>query len=327
MSMLLDISILVTCHNKLTFLDGFADQIKNLRHFSPEIIIVDDFSTDGSYENLVELLKLYPEINLSQNQTNLGSAASRNLAIDKATREYIFFWDIDDHIDPSILSVMLQSIKIEKVDLCRGTFVEFESQKVLSQKVPDFTLIQTPIAQYYNELANDMGYWRYLYSLAFLKRNRIVFFPTNSQLSRGTFILDDVFFMIQIAASVGSLSLLPNSPPVYFYSTTEHSYSSWKRFQTQAQWFPRASLLFLEQIQGNSSFDPKIVSELLMKKCISHMRYLRLSNWLSSSLDFAILARRLDSKKTFLQTLWLLTSTFNFALRNSVKALTQIKDR
>lgn len=63
-----------------------------------EIIIVDDGSTDGTFESCQKLVKKYNNIKLLQhkNGQNKGSGASRNAGIKEASNELIAFLDSDD---------------------------------------------------------------------------------------------------------------------------------------------------------------------------------------------------------------------------------------
>ena len=60
------------------------------------MIWVDDCSSDGTYDRLLEYSKKHNNIILVRNETNRGSGHSRNRGLDLATGEYISFLDSDD---------------------------------------------------------------------------------------------------------------------------------------------------------------------------------------------------------------------------------------
>lgn len=60
-----------------------------------EIIIVDDGSIDGSYEEIRKMSLSFPEIKLIQTLTRRGIPRSRNIGIEVAKGDYIAFLDID----------------------------------------------------------------------------------------------------------------------------------------------------------------------------------------------------------------------------------------
>ena len=61
-----------------------------------EIIVVDDASTDGSLPDLERWSRGHANVVLLVNDCNVGVAASRNVALTKATREFVWFVDHDD---------------------------------------------------------------------------------------------------------------------------------------------------------------------------------------------------------------------------------------
>lgn len=72
-----------------------------------EFVIVDDCSTDGSYEKALEYVKNSTlNIALYKNDTNCGPGITRNNAIKKSKGEYITFMDSDDYFDASFWNVI-----------------------------------------------------------------------------------------------------------------------------------------------------------------------------------------------------------------------------
>ena len=65
-----------------------------------EIIVVDDCSSDRTIIVLNEIAKVTPEVTVLSNEKNSGVAVSRNLIIDKASGEFLAFFDDDDQSVP-----------------------------------------------------------------------------------------------------------------------------------------------------------------------------------------------------------------------------------
>ena len=105
------ISIITPAYNcKLLFQRTFESVIK--QSFSIwEWIIVDDCSTDGSFEYIKELTKDDDRILVLQTPKNSGTSAARNLGLKHATGRYITFLDSDDLLDPNYLECQLEFIK------------------------------------------------------------------------------------------------------------------------------------------------------------------------------------------------------------------------
>jgi len=67
-----------------------------------EIIFIDDGSVDGSAEILDEYISKYTNL-LVVHKVNGGVSAARNIALDLAQGEYIWFIDSDDFIEKNVL--------------------------------------------------------------------------------------------------------------------------------------------------------------------------------------------------------------------------------
>lgn len=76
-----------------------------------EIIIVDDFSTDGTREFLKEWTPQFKEINLILNKKNLGAGQSRNIGMEAAKAPIIGVCDSDDVYCDEHAALILQHFK------------------------------------------------------------------------------------------------------------------------------------------------------------------------------------------------------------------------
>lgn len=87
------VSILIPLYNAEQYIAETITSITNQSYANIELIIVDDGSTDNSYE----LAKAYAseKVNVFQ-QANKGACAARNKALELSTGEYIVFFDADD---------------------------------------------------------------------------------------------------------------------------------------------------------------------------------------------------------------------------------------
>lgn len=87
------VSILIPLYNAEKYIAATIDSILNQSYNNIELIIVDDGSTDNSYEiaqsYASEKVKIYQ-------QPNSGGCVARNKAFELATGDYIVFFDADD---------------------------------------------------------------------------------------------------------------------------------------------------------------------------------------------------------------------------------------
>ena len=87
-----------------------------------EIIIVDDCSTDQTYDVCKEYQSRYSNIVLIQNDQNIGQGLSRNKGIEAASGKYLSFVDSDDTISQYMYSDMLSLAYRGEYDIVRCGF-------------------------------------------------------------------------------------------------------------------------------------------------------------------------------------------------------------
>lgn len=102
------VSIVVPVYNAEKFISRTIDSILEQTYNNIEVILVDDGSTDRSYEICNRYAKYNSNILLLY-QKNSGPGAAKNSGIKKSTGEYILFLDCDDTlIDDAIQNLVMQ---------------------------------------------------------------------------------------------------------------------------------------------------------------------------------------------------------------------------
>jgi glycosyltransferase involved in cell wall biosynthesis len=97
------VSIIIPVYNGEKYIDKCMDKVLKQTYRYLEIILVDDGSTDDSgnicdeYAREDERVKVY-------HQTNGGASAAKNKGILNARGKYVVFVDIDDEIEPNMIS-------------------------------------------------------------------------------------------------------------------------------------------------------------------------------------------------------------------------------
>ena len=66
-----------------------------------ELVIVDDCSTDGTWDTLQRLAAQFPQIQLYRQPRNRGKGAAVRMAVEKATGDFSLIQDADLEYDPS----------------------------------------------------------------------------------------------------------------------------------------------------------------------------------------------------------------------------------
>ncbi|MEJ5166724.1 MAG: glycosyltransferase, partial [Thermoanaerobaculia bacterium] len=99
------ISVIIPTYNRKEFLKETLDSVLKQKEVEKEIIVVDDGSTDGTYEEI----KNYPIRYFFQE--NKGPASARNLGILASKGKFIAFLDSDDLWLEDKLSLQLKFFK------------------------------------------------------------------------------------------------------------------------------------------------------------------------------------------------------------------------
>ena len=111
------ISVIIPLYNKEKFIKKTINSLTNQDYNNLEIIIVDDCSTDNSFEIVSNLIRNRSKIKLYKNSKNSGVSFSRNEGLSKATGEYILFLDADDYIiDSNFFKIIEKNIELSNPD-------------------------------------------------------------------------------------------------------------------------------------------------------------------------------------------------------------------
>jgi glycosyltransferase involved in cell wall biosynthesis len=105
------VSVLTTVHNREKYLGQCIESVLASSFSDFEYIIVDDCSTDRSYEIAHDYSKLDSRIRLHRNEETLGDYPNRNRAAELARGNYLKYLDSDDYIYPHGLGVMAEMIE------------------------------------------------------------------------------------------------------------------------------------------------------------------------------------------------------------------------
>ena len=116
------ISIVVPCFNEIETIKKITSKIVNaLNKYQYEILVIDDCSTDGSFEILNEIQSNNKNIKILSNSKNLGKGASLRKGFEEATGEIICIQDADLEYDPIDLIKMINLIIEGSADVVFGS--------------------------------------------------------------------------------------------------------------------------------------------------------------------------------------------------------------
>ncbi|SEH23229.1 glycosyltransferase family 2 protein [Selenomonas sp. KH1T6] len=101
-----EISVIVPLYNARKYLQEAIDSVLAQTFQDFEIIVVDDCSTDGSWELVNRLYGENEKISLYRHEGNKTAGGARNTGLEHAKGKYIAFLDSDDLYMPETLEIM-----------------------------------------------------------------------------------------------------------------------------------------------------------------------------------------------------------------------------
>lgn len=112
------VSVIVPTYNSEKFICQSLDSVVEQFYCDWEIIIVDDCSTDRSYEIAQQYSSKDNRIKAIRLNQNSGAAIARNTGIKLAQGRYIAFLDSDDIWLPNKLEIQIKFMQRNNIDFC-----------------------------------------------------------------------------------------------------------------------------------------------------------------------------------------------------------------
>lgn len=145
-------SLIITVYNNLKGIQVLEKDLNIYKRFFDEIIIIDDHSTDGSWEALKKCQS--ENIIIKQNIYNSGRPSEpRNIGINLASKEFITFLDIGDSISEDYLNFTFKDIRNNKSNIYSGIKTTYKSSSIpyiSNNSKPFFINISKYILNYKN---------------------------------------------------------------------------------------------------------------------------------------------------------------------------------
>ena len=174
-----------------------------------EVILVDDCSTDDTYERLLEFCTNRAWAHAFQLEKNSGSpSAPRNLGLTKASGDYIIYLDSDDEIIVEGVAAALSLAESSGADLVRAPLIRFDGSKsVVMNQIDCWSGLSGKHAKAKAVVRFHSTTPTAVYSRRFLVRNRLLW-PTDLHMA------EDAVFLYS-ALSIGTVEYSPE--PIYIY--------------------------------------------------------------------------------------------------------------
>ncbi len=123
------ISVIIPFYNIGEYVLKTIESLKSQTYKNFEVIFINNCSTDNSLEIIKEQLKTvafsYKIINRTRNE---GPSSARNIGIDNANGDYVFFLDADDYIRSETFEKVIDVFEKENSDMAFFQFVRVDEK-------------------------------------------------------------------------------------------------------------------------------------------------------------------------------------------------------
>jgi len=133
------VSLVIPMFNAETTIEQCILSIKRQTYSNLQIIIVDDNSTDHSLAKLSNLVKDDQRFQIIKQSLNQGASVARNVGIDNAKGQYLFFLDADDWIEPGAIELLVNLAIQSGCDFVCANHIQDVNGKFRKKQAVDFT--------------------------------------------------------------------------------------------------------------------------------------------------------------------------------------------
>ena len=213
------VSIIIPAYNCQNTIIETIESIEMQTYTNCEIIIINDGSTDETSKVLKNLSKKYSNL-IIKNIKNAGVSNARNIGIELANGEYIMFADADDMYVKDTVSIMLEKITNNGVDMVScgyqkksdtdGKLVDKYIDKKIYDNIEAY-IQDTQSAELFNVV------WNKIYRNDIIKLHNITFHVNND-------FGEDLCFNIDYIRNCKSAMNIPEILYIYKYGQNGLNY-------------------------------------------------------------------------------------------------------
>ena len=159
------VTIGIPCYNAARWVGQAIQSALDQRGVEPEVIVVDDGSTDGS----VAVMRSFGERVRVIEGGHQGANHARNLVLENANSEWVQYLDADDYLEPGKISTQLHEADHTADVIYSPVLIETDGKRETSQTSPDADIFtqwirwhipQTGGALWRRDSQRRVGGWR-----------------------------------------------------------------------------------------------------------------------------------------------------------------------
>ena len=164
------ISVVIPIYNVAPYLKECLDSVINQTYQNLQIILVNDGSTDESEKIAMDYLN-DPRVELITTD-NGGLSRARNIGLEKAIGEYIYFIDSDDYIDLGFIKEMINIALEYDVEFVCNEQIVYVGKFLGRKKINKEAKILTPNSR---NMSIGGSIWRCLFAKSLIDRSGVKF--------------------------------------------------------------------------------------------------------------------------------------------------------
>ncbi|MFI6087517.1 CDP-glycerol glycerophosphotransferase family protein [Streptomyces sp. NPDC051218] len=210
-----DVSVVVIVYNDAERLPTAVRSVLDQTLRGVEVVIVDDCSTDGSYETAQELAAEHPErVRAYQLPENSGGCGEpRNVGIGHTVGSHVMFLDSDDVLERNACRNLLEAAERDGSDIVSGLCVRVHMDTRNKKREPWYPwLYATTRTLDSVEELTDLFVWDTLSTNKLYRRDFLI--ENGLRFLKGMFY-EDLMFIAEAYLAAGRITLIPNQ--VYFW--------------------------------------------------------------------------------------------------------------
>lgn len=210
------VSMIVPIYNVEKYLDACVKSLVEQTYRNIEILLVDDGSRDSSGEISDEWEKVDSRIRVFHKE-NGGVSAARNLALQHAKGEYVFFVDSDDYIASDYVEKMIAAMEKENADMSMCKYYNvWQNMQRVEGRLPNKEMVLS-VEQYLEGLYVYSGHYSLMCNKAF---KRELFDGVEFAIGKRN---EDARIMLQLVLKANKVVHV--AKPLYYYRQRQTSFT------------------------------------------------------------------------------------------------------
>lgn len=194
------ISIVVPVYNATNTLERCVTSLLEQTYRNIEIILVNDGSTDNSYEICTQFCKKDFRVQVV-NKSNGGVSSARNAGIEFATGKYLMFCDSDDWVEPNWCQELLHFYQPDNLCMC-GYYIHDDNAVLQLNSVGEMSTVEKN-DYFTTKCWGGYSPWNKIFDANIIKKHKLSF---NESISLG----EDMLFVWDYLKSISGKIIILN---------------------------------------------------------------------------------------------------------------------